>query len=62
MENYLFFVLFLFTELKGFARPKAWSRELWQLDENGNNGFEVYVVWQYVKLNDLIKYFVFFIE
>lgn len=35
-------------ELQGFVRPKAWSRELWQLDiEDSNNGFqnEDLIVW-----------------
>lgn len=31
------------TELRGYARPKAWSRDLWELDtiEPSNNGFQV---------------------
>lgn len=39
----------LTTALNGFARPKAWTRELWQLDVNNpsNNGFqnEDLIVW-----------------
>lgn len=39
----------LTAALKGFARPKAWTRELWQLDETNplNNGFqnEDLIVW-----------------
>jgi len=37
------------TELAGFAKPKAWSRNLWELDpiEPANNGFqnEDLIVW-----------------
>lgn len=33
-------------ELESFAKPKAWSKNLWELDllEPSNNGFQVYQV------------------